>query len=119
MQKLYDKSKGKIHEFVEWLDHIGMSLIENKDVVGFYAYLESFRNTICGRHPVGVFLQAAKAAGLEDKLQIKFVHYSMSTKCQTKNDSSVSYASAVVCMPSWFSFLSLGAMWKITTIFLL
>ncbi len=100
MQKLYDKSKGEIHEFIEWLDHIGMSLIENKDVIGFYEYLESLRNTICGQHPVGLFLQAAKAAGLEDKLQVKFVHYSMSSKCRTKRDSSVSYASAVVCMPS-------------------
>ncbi len=77
-----------------------MSLIEDKDVVGFYAYLENLHNTICGRHPVGLFLQATKAAGLEHKLKIQFLKYSMSSKCRTMSDGSVSYASAVVSIPS-------------------
>ncbi len=100
VQKPYDKSKGEIHEFIQWLDHVGMSIIENKDISGLYAYLDSLSNTICGRHAVGLFLQMVKAAGMVDKLQIKFVQYSMSNKCRTMRDSSVSYASAVACMPS-------------------
>jgi MEMO1 family protein len=33
-----------------------MKLIENLDAPGFAAYLSEHKNTICGRHPIAVFL---------------------------------------------------------------
>lgn len=45
---------------VEWLDRQGMSLIEARDAAGFGAYLQRYGNTICGRHPIAVFLQVRR-----------------------------------------------------------
>lgn len=39
----------EIWESIEWLDRKGMGLIEDKDLIGFQAYLRKYRNTICGR----------------------------------------------------------------------
>lgn len=73
-----------------------MSLIESLDTAGFNKYLRDFRNTICGRHPIGVLMQAVNA--LKDaqnaSFSLKFVQYAQSSKCHNKKDSSVSYASA-------------------------
>ena len=78
------------------MDHEGMRLIEEKNRAGFDKYLSSTGNTICGRVPIAVLLEAmeeAKTGG-----EIDFVHYSQSSKCKSTADSSVSYASAVVTM---------------------
>jgi len=37
-----------------------MKLIENLDADGFHAYLANYKNTICGRHPIGVLLNVSK-----------------------------------------------------------
>lgn len=34
----------------------GMSIIEQLDPMSFTNYLKKYRNTICGRHPIGVLL---------------------------------------------------------------
>ena len=63
----------------------------------FSAYLERTRNTICGRHPIGVLLGAL--AALEEKghtSTMKWVRYEQSSQCLTIRDSSVSYASAYI-----------------------
>ncbi|KAI8855200.1 memo-like protein-domain-containing protein [Chytridium lagenaria] len=52
----------QIFEFIESLDHEGMELIEKTSPEDFTSYLKRTRNTICGRHPIGVFLNAVKAA---------------------------------------------------------
>lgn len=64
----------------------------------FSQYLSRTRNTICGRHPIGVLLGVV--AHLEASAQIasppilKWVRYEQSSECATVKDSSVSYASA-------------------------
>eukprot|EP00108_Taenia_solium_P006768 TsM_000749700 transcript=TsM_000749700 gene=TsM_000749700 len=92
----YDQSCGEIWESIRDLDHKGMDLIENLDVSGFNKYLTDYGNTICGRHPISVLLQAVRALEQEvgAKAVLKFVQYAQSSKCRSMRDSSVSYASA-------------------------
>lgn len=78
-----------------------MKLIENLDEKGFNKYLREYGNTICGRHPIGVLLQAVKALQINNSNlspSIKFVKYAQSSQCQSLRDSSVSYAAASLVM---------------------
>lgn len=36
-----------------------MSIIEQLDPMSFTNYLKKYRNTICGRHPIGVLLNVS------------------------------------------------------------
>jgi len=92
-----------IHASISALDHEAMSLLTLPSAPAsvahdnFAAYLERTRNTICGRHPIGVLLGAL--AVLEEggrTSTIKWVRYEQSSQCFTVNDSSVSYASAYI-----------------------
>ncbi|KAJ3076614.1 hypothetical protein HK102_005386, partial [Quaeritorhiza haematococci] len=99
-----------IHQQIELVDREGMGHIEQIDAKGFAAYLKKTRNTICGRHPIGILLNALetiKAEGEEEKesdgdraeagnVELKFTYYAQSSKVVRENDSSVSYASAFV-----------------------
>lgn len=90
----YDKSAGPIWKSIENLDKSGMNLIETLNPESFTAYLQKYQNTICGRHPISVFLQAIKALMKQNyQLSLKFLRYAQSNKCNNNNDSSVSYAS--------------------------
>ena len=65
----------------------------------FASYIAKTKNTICGRHPIGVLLGAL--AELENTngtkgTIIKWVRYAQSSQCVNMRDSSVSYASAYV-----------------------
>lgn len=69
----------------------------------FAEYLSRTRNTICGRHPIGVLLGALstieksiESGGMGKQSSITWVKYDQSSSCETVEDSSVSYASAVV-----------------------
>ena len=94
----FDKKHGpEIYQSIEALDHQGMALIEAQDCKGFAKYQRDFHNTICGRHPIGVLLQML-AHCQAAKHQLKFVRYAQSSRCRSPDDSSVSYASAVVWM---------------------
>ena len=64
----------------------------------FESYLRETKNTICGRHPIGVLLGALAELenGQGKKVTIKWVRYEQSSACVNVNDSSVSYASAYV-----------------------
>ena len=65
----------------------------------FAEYLTRAKNTICGRHPIGVLLGALAAlekTGADAGLQ--WVRYEQSNQCITIHDSSVSYASAYVTL---------------------
>lgn len=63
----------------------------------FAEYLKRTKNTICGRHPIGMLLGAlAKLEKGEHSPQLKWVRYEQSSACQDVNDSSVSYASAYI-----------------------
>lgn len=37
----------------------GMGIIEQLDPMSFTNYLKKYRNTICGRHPIGVLLNVS------------------------------------------------------------
>ncbi len=75
-----------------------MEIIERLDHAAFTAYLKKYSNTICGRHPIGVFLGAVAALRSHGtngyKLSLKFRNYDQSNQCHGMSDSSVSYAAA-------------------------
>lgn len=67
----------------------------------FGAYLKETKNTICGRHPIGVLMAAAselqdsgKAGWGPGETDLQFVRYEQSNQVSNGSDSSVSYASA-------------------------
>lgn len=70
-----------------------MDSIEAGSAAGFRRYLRRYNNTICGRHPIGVYLAALESCGAQH--QIRFTAYDQSHKCLGPADSSVSYATAV------------------------
>jgi hypothetical protein len=101
-----------ISESIRALDHEATALLALPGTSGtaaaahdaFAEYLARTKNTICGRHPIGVLLgtlaelQRTQAA----KPNLQFVRYEQSSACRTVSDSSVSYASAYVTIQkSW------------------
>lgn len=63
----------------------------------FTQYLARTKNTICGRHSIGVLFGALTALEQEQKApKVKWVRYEQSSACETIKDSSVSYAGAFV-----------------------
>lgn len=52
----YDKKHGPIYKSIEALDKMGIDIIETGDPDSFKKYLLEYDNTICGRHPISVFL---------------------------------------------------------------
>ena len=78
-----------------------MSLIESLDHDAFSSYLRKYGNTICGRHPIGVFLGAVTALRKSQgnlRMSCKFLNYDQSSQCKNQRDSSVSYAAATFNM---------------------
>jgi len=79
-----------------------MELIEKMNLNDFHAYLRSTDNTICGRYPISLLLatmeQAKKVVPSNElpKFYMQFVKYAQSSRVKKSNDSSVSYASAVL-----------------------
>ncbi|KAJ7786371.1 MEMO1 family [Mycena metata] len=90
-----------IHTSIHQLDHAAMALLAAIPPAAdahtrFAEYLAETKNTICGRHPIGVLLGAmAKLPGGREP-ELKWVRYEQSSACLTIRDSSVSYASAWV-----------------------
>ena len=88
-------STKQIFQHIQELDHQGMSLIELQQPGAFAKYLKETRNTICGRHAIGVWLNAVHWNSLHtEELEIEFVKYAQSSQVTSMRDSSVSYASA-------------------------
>ncbi|KAI9453996.1 UPF0103-domain-containing protein [Russula earlei] len=93
-----------IHESISALDHEAMELVTLPPSTAhqahtlFEEYLARTKNTICGRHPIGVLLGALTVLQDEHtKLpHLQWVRYEQSSKCFTIKDSSVSYASAYI-----------------------
>jgi len=65
----YDKKHGVIHKSIEALDKMGMDIIETGDPDAFKKYLLEYDNTICGRHPISVFLHVSASNCLEDLIR--------------------------------------------------
>jgi len=92
-----------IHASISALDHEAMELLTIPPFTAaqshhdFADYLARTKNTICGRHPIGVLLGALTFLHKEGRVpKLKWVRYEQSSQCQTIKDSSVSYASAYV-----------------------
>lgn len=95
----FDKSYEKIWQSIEALDKRGMTIIERMDPAGFTDYLQDYQNTICGRHPIGVLLNAINSLrqnGNGLKMDMKFLKYAQSSQCLSSSDSSVSYAAGAL-----------------------
>ena len=97
----YDKKWGAIYQSIEQLDRLAMDVIESIRPPDFTSYLREYGNTICGRHPIGVLLNAASELSKSQnnsesgrEISLKFLKYAQSSHCRHMNDSSVSYASA-------------------------
>lgn len=90
----YDKTKGEIYQSISDLDHAGMALIEAHNPAGFVDYLAKYKNSICGRIPILIYLHAICLAK-DSSLKTRFVKYSQSNQAKTTKDYSVSYAAAV------------------------
>lgn len=71
-----------------------MDAVESGRHEVFLEQLRETGNTVCGRHPIGVFMAAAEKLGVEGKGKMKFVRYERSGLVEDVEDSSVSYASA-------------------------
>lgn len=87
-----------IYESITKLDHEAMDILCQPPCSAaherFKDYLSRTRNTICGRHPIGVLMGALATLEKERNVEIKWVRYAQSSECVTVKDSSVSYASA-------------------------
>ncbi|SPO24485.1 related to protein tag-253 [Ustilago trichophora] len=101
-----------IHESIRQLDEAGILSITHpfsstegnssktaeQARVAFAEYLRETKNTVCGRHPIGVLLAALaeleRSQGI--KSECRFTRYEQSSRCLNPKDSSVSYASAFV-----------------------
>lgn len=90
----HDQKCGDICDSIEKMDRDGMNIIETLDPLAFNDYLKRTNNTICGRHPICVMLQAAEYFRQVNnhRADFRFLYYSQSNKCRTNRDSSVSYA---------------------------
>lgn len=96
----YDRSWGEIYQSIQTLDRTAMDSIETLNPSAFTDYLKKYSNTICGRHPIGILIQAAhhlqKMSVNGHKMSLKFLKYAQSSKCSNMSDSSVSYAAAAL-----------------------
>jgi len=87
-----------IHEQIAALDQRAMEAIATLDPPVFTDYLKDTQNTICGRNPICVMLQAAEHFRQMNNHnhEMRFLKYSQSNKCRSANESSVSYAAGAL-----------------------
>ncbi|KAH8881651.1 UPF0103-domain-containing protein [Thozetella sp. PMI_491] len=87
-----------IHEGIRLLDEMAMDAVQTGVHDTFVRVVNKTRNTVCGRHPIGVImaaLEAYRAGGAgETKGRFRFVQYQRSNLVKRPRDESVSYASA-------------------------
>ncbi|KAE9984748.1 hypothetical protein EG328_008366 [Venturia inaequalis] len=92
-----------IHESIKVVDDLCMGAIETGSHQAFTDIIAQTRNTVCGRHPIGVVMAALevleKQSSHPEAGRFKFVRYERSDLCRTMRDSSVSYCSAYAVMP--------------------
>ncbi|KAH8853667.1 Protein MEMO1 [Schistosoma japonicum] len=90
----YDKSDGAIWQSIEKLDHLGLGAIQSLKPESFLQYLKKFSNTICGRRSIGLLLFMIDSIRQKQlfNLELKVLYYTQSNRCQSMEDSSVSYA---------------------------
>ncbi|TDL28485.1 UPF0103-domain-containing protein [Rickenella mellea] len=92
-----------IHASISALDHQAMSILTlppstaKQAHENFAQYIGRTKNTICGRHPIGVLLGAVSELENHGRNgNLRWLRYEQSSQCKRIEDSSVSYASACV-----------------------
>lgn len=90
-----DTAINEIYEYIEYIDRKGMDLIEMQRPGAFADYLRDYSNTICGRHPISVWLHALRQSSSFLTHEVRFVKYAQSENARSTRDHSVSYAGAV------------------------
>jgi AmmeMemoRadiSam system protein B len=86
-------------ERIKALDMKGIECISTGNPQMFKEYLQQTQNTICGRNPILLGLQIIEQAKLKGEWKLQ--HYSQSSHIQAHdpNQYSVSYVSAIFCVP--------------------
>lgn len=87
----YTPFSTNIKEQLHTLDMGAFDTIKNKDADAFHRYVERSGATICGRCPVGIFLNM-----LSDNAEVKLVRYDTSGELTGDFRNSVSYVAATV-----------------------
>lgn len=94
-QAAEDPAHPEIHEVIQVLDQAAMDAVESGVHSEFFKTVQRTRNTVCGRHPIGVIMAALEdVAPDEQKGKFSFVQYQRSNLVKRERDFSVSYASA-------------------------
>lgn len=99
------RSGPQIYESIAHADRACMCAIATGQHSEFLRVLRETGNTVCGRHPIGVFMagleeverqNAAKTAGENESARgrFQFTRYERSSDAESVKDSSVSYVSA-------------------------
>ncbi|KAF5004657.1 hypothetical protein FDECE_8861 [Fusarium decemcellulare] len=87
-----------IHETIRVIDEAAMDAVKSGSHDAFRASLKQTRNTVCGRHPIGVIMAAlellVKEPEYEDKGRFSIIQYDRSNLVRRPSDFSVSYVSA-------------------------
>ncbi|RGP60655.1 hypothetical protein FLONG3_10786 [Fusarium longipes] len=87
-----------IHETIRAIDEAAMDAVKSGSHDAFINTLKQTKNTVCGRHPIGVMMAALellqKEPGFEDKGRFNIIQYNRSNLVEHPNDMSVSYVSA-------------------------
>lgn len=102
---------GQVWRAIEKLDRLGMDAcafstspvppaaakLASQAHDEFARYLRQTKNTVCGRHPIGVLLGALSELEKDtDDMRCEWVRYEQSSRVTSLRDSSVSYSSAFV-----------------------
>lgn len=87
-----------IHEGIKILDQLAMDAVASGKHDNFVENLRVTKNTVCGRHPIGVTMAALEVVtgggATDGRGKFTFVKYDRSSLVRSVGDSSVSYASA-------------------------
>lgn len=85
-----------IHDSIKQVDFQCMGACEFGSHDEWLQVLSQTRNTVCGRHPIGVVMAGIEEIEKEDPKQrrFRFVRYERSSEVKKVTESSVSYASA-------------------------
>jgi MEMO1 family protein len=99
------RDDARIYESIAHADRACMCAIATGEFLEFQNVLRVTGNTICGRHPIGVFMagveeverirrEEGKSEDMDGKDRFRFVRYERSNDVVSVRDSSVSYVSA-------------------------
>jgi len=91
-----------IHETIRTIDEAAMDAVKSGSHDAFLATLKQTKNTVCGRHPIGVMMAALELLNQEPQYKGKglfnVIQYDRSNLVRQPNDMSVSYVSAYATM---------------------